>query len=84
MAKLHDECLFISAKEKQNIDDFRDAIRPKHPLPDPDFTPKPYYQVHNLRQGFQPNMSALDHEITCPSLFAKHTMMLLKDECTCN
>ena len=43
-----------------DIDDFRDAIRPKHPLPDPDFTPKPYYQVHNLRQGFQPNMSALD------------------------
>ena len=41
-------------------DDFRDAIRPKHPLPDPGFTPRPYYQVHALRQGFQPNMSALD------------------------
>lgn len=46
--------------DAEDIDDFRDAIRPKHPLPDPDFTPKPYYQVHNLRQGFQPNMSALD------------------------
>ena len=46
--------------DTEDIDDFRDAIRPKHPLPDPDFTPKPYYQVHNLRQGFQPNMSALD------------------------
>lgn len=42
------------------VDDFRDAIRPKHPLPDPSFTPRPYYQVHALRQGFQPNMSALD------------------------
>ena len=41
-------------------DDFRDAIRPKHPLPDADFTPRHYYQVHALRQGFQPNMSALD------------------------
>ncbi len=26
MAKLHDECLFISAKEKQNIDEFREVI----------------------------------------------------------
>lgn len=42
------------------IDDYRDVIRPKHPLPDASFTPRPYYQVHALRQGFQPNMSALD------------------------
>ncbi len=42
------------------VDDFRDAIRPKRPLPDADFTPHQYYQVHTLRQGFQPNMSALD------------------------
>lgn len=43
-----------------DADDFRDAIRPKHPLPDAAFTPHEYYQVHALRQGFQPNMSALD------------------------
>ena len=42
------------------VDDYRDVIRPKHPLPDASFTPRPYYQVHALRQGFQPNMSALD------------------------
>ena len=42
------------------VNDFRDTIRPKHPLPDPGFSPVPYYQVHSLRQGFQPNMSALD------------------------
>ena len=41
-------------------DDFRDAIRPKHPLPDAAFPPREYYQVHALRQGFQPNMSAFD------------------------
>ncbi len=41
-------------------DDFRDAIRPKHPLPDPTFEPRPYYQVYAQRHGFQPNMSALD------------------------
>ena len=42
------------------VDDFRDAIRPKHPLPDATFAPRTYYQVHSLRQGFQPNMSVLD------------------------
>lgn len=40
--------------------DFRYAIHPKHPLPDPDFTPLPYYQVYARKHGFQPNMSILD------------------------
>ncbi len=40
--------------------DFRDAIRPKHPLPDPDFLPRPYYQVYAPRHGFLPNLSILD------------------------
>ncbi len=40
--------------------DFRDAIRPKKPLPDPSFTPRPYYQVYRLKHGFQPNLSILD------------------------
>ncbi len=40
--------------------DFRDAIRPKKPLPDPSFTPTPYYQVYAQKHGFQPNLSILD------------------------
>ena len=40
--------------------DFRDAIRPKHPLPDNDFNPQPYYQVFRLKHGFLPNLSILD------------------------
>ncbi len=40
--------------------DFRDAIRPKHPLPDAEFIPKRYYQVYEQKYGFQPNMSILD------------------------
>ena len=40
--------------------DYREAISPKHPLPDPDFTPKPYYQVFAQRHGFLPNLSILD------------------------
>lgn len=42
------------------VDDFRDAIHPKHPMPDADFIPKPYYQVYAQRHGFIPNLSILD------------------------
>ena len=44
----------------QSIVDFRDAIRPKKPLPDAEFAPKRYYQVYEQKYGFQPNMSILD------------------------
>ncbi len=40
--------------------DLRDAICPKHPLPDDAFTPKPYYQVYAQKHGFLPNLSILD------------------------
>lgn len=40
--------------------DFRDAIRPKHPLPDVQFVPTPYYQVYRQKHGFLPNLSVLD------------------------
>ena len=40
--------------------DFREAICPKHPLPDSDFEPKPYYQVYQQKHGFLPNLSILD------------------------
>ena len=42
------------------FDDFRDVIRPKHPGPDTDFSPRPYYQVYQQKHGFQANMSILD------------------------
>ena len=40
--------------------DMRDAIHPKHPLPDTDFTPRRYYQVFERKHGFLPNLSILD------------------------
>lgn len=40
--------------------DYRTAINPKHPTPDTDFTPKPYYQVYSAKHGFLPNLSVLD------------------------
>ena len=42
------------------LQDFRETIRPKHPAPDPDFTPRPYYQVWQQKHGFLPNLSILD------------------------
>lgn len=43
-----------------DVSDFREAIRPKKPLPDADFNAKPYYQVYSQKHGFQPNLSILD------------------------
>lgn len=40
--------------------DYRDVIRPKHPLPDADFRSASYYQVYQQKHGFQPNLSILD------------------------
>jgi hypothetical protein len=42
------------------IKDYRMAIRPKNPEADPDFEPKPYYQVYQQKHGFLPNLSILD------------------------
>ena len=42
------------------LHDFREAIRPKRPAPDPDFRPRPYYQVYREKHGFLPNLSILD------------------------
>lgn len=42
--------------------DFREAIHPKKEfrLTDPEFTPRPYYQVFEDRHGFLPNLSIID------------------------
>jgi len=47
-------------QQSSPIADLRDAIHPKHPQPDSDFTPRRYYQVYEQRYGFQPNLSILD------------------------
>ena len=46
--------------ENTLVADFREAINPKHVLPDSDFQPKPYYQVYQQKHGFLPNLSILD------------------------
>lgn len=54
---------YTTAYEKQPagpLSDYRDAIRPKHPAPDADFTPRRYYQVYEAKHGFLPNLSIVD------------------------
>ena len=53
---------FIDADTGSNptFEDFRDTIVPKNPPHDPDFTPRPYYQVFAQRHGFLPNLSVID------------------------
>ena len=54
------EQYIVLPSEDDAVVDFREAIRPKHPLPDADFNPTPYYQVRAQRYGFLPNLSILD------------------------
>lgn len=51
---------FTDAYCTDEIDDFRDVILPKHPLPDAGFQPRKYYQVYAEKHGFMPNLSILD------------------------
>lgn len=50
----------LLADSSTPLTDFREVIHPKHPLPDADFTAKPYYQVYSQKHGFLPNLSILD------------------------
>ncbi|GAE82568.1 hypothetical protein JCM10512_784 [Bacteroides reticulotermitis JCM 10512] len=45
-----------------NEADFREIIHPKKDfrLVDPEFTPRPYYQVFESKLGFLPNLSIID------------------------
>ena len=51
---------YLKPSELHETDDFRNVITPKHPLPDPLFMPRRYYQVYERRHGFLPNLSILD------------------------
>lgn len=46
--------------KSDEVDDFRDSIRPKHPLLDTSFISRPYYQVYQQKHGFVENLSILD------------------------
>jgi len=46
--------------KQSEASDFREVINPKHPLPDDEWQPKPYWQVYGSRHGFLPNLSILD------------------------
>ena len=51
---------YSEAFENHMIHDFREGIQPKHPMEDPAFEAKPYYQVYQQKHGFLSNLSVLD------------------------
>lgn len=57
---LHPHIVYTERYEPEVANDFREAIRPKHEGDDPDFHPRPYYQVFRERFGFLPNLSIVD------------------------
>lgn len=57
---LHPKVSYTQEYQSELPNDFREVIRPKHPVEDPDFIPAPYYQVFSSKQGFLPNLSILD------------------------
>lgn len=57
---IHPSVRYTDEYAKNATGDYRDAIQPKHPLPDADFQPHPYYQVYRQKHGFLPNLSILD------------------------
>lgn len=59
--KLSDHFIGNAESLKDNdVSDYRDVIRPKHPGEDSSFQSKKYYQVYDRKIGFQSNMSILD------------------------
>lgn len=57
---IHPCIRLTDAYVEEASDDFRFSIRPKHPLPDPGFEVRPYWQVWQGKHGFLPNLSILD------------------------
>lgn len=47
-------------RQQEDIQDYRETIRPKNPVPDESFLPRRYYQVYEQKHGFLSNMSILD------------------------
>jgi hypothetical protein len=57
---IHPQVEYTTEYVQQHADDYRDVIHAKHPQPDSDFEPRPYWQVFRDKHGFQPNLSILD------------------------
>ena len=57
---IHPQTIHTTKYEPDVKNDFRTIIDPRHPLPDKEFTPRPYYQVFQDKHGFIPNLSIVD------------------------
>lgn len=57
---IHPQVEYTKDYATEHPHDYREVIHAKHPLPDPDFQPKTYWQVFQQKHGFQQNLSILD------------------------
>jgi hypothetical protein len=57
---IHPNIIPTATYQYEVENDFRQAIDPRHSLPDTKFTPRPYYQVFREKHGFLPNLSIVD------------------------
>lgn len=57
---VRNEVTYTESYQPEVSSDFREAIRPKHPVEDATFRPVSYYQVFQERWGFLPNLSIVD------------------------
>jgi len=57
---IHPDVKYTTEYLPEVPNDFRIIIRPRQPLVDNTFTPKPYYQVFREKHGFHPNLSIID------------------------
>ena len=57
---IHPDVSYTTEYHPEIADDFRTAIRPRQPVVDNTFMPKPYYQVFREKHGFLPNLSIID------------------------
>jgi hypothetical protein len=57
---IHPSIKHTGRYEPEVSNDFRTAITPRHPQPDPTFRPRIYYQVFRNKHGFIPNLSIAD------------------------
>ncbi len=83
LVDIHPTVVTTSSYGKELPADYREVIRPKHPVADPAFRPLPYYQVFQGKHGFLPNLSIVDllFNMGPESLLILHKSIIPNENC---